>query len=228
MSTVEVDVVAPDSEADARRAQRRRRLRRLAILLSCFAGFALVAHVGSRAVIANTTSSVDPGLYLWRPGWTGGEVRRGGLVSLSMPEAARQYFAERAGRPVDDAADWFLVKPIAAGEGDHIDTTGHRVFVNGRDLGPIYDRDDAGRDLPRVKVNRVLHQGEWLLVSRRCPGSLDGRYFGPVTSDQLEAVRVPLVRWGERADGSWSWGGSYEDRPWVDGQAAECPATKVQ
>ena len=228
MNSVNEKVVAPVAEVIARRAQRRRRLRRLAILLACFGGFALVAHGGSRAVIANTTSSVDPGLYLWRPGWTGGEVQVGGLVSLTMPEAARPYFAERAGRPVEDAADWFLVKPVAAGEGDHVDTTGNRVLVNGRDLGPIYDRDDAGRNLPRVKVNRTLRQGEWLLVSRRCPGSLDGRYFGPVTTERLEAVRVPLVRWGDGSDGSWTWGGRYEDRPWVDGQAAECPATKVQ
>ena len=207
---------------------RRRRLRRVAVILTIFGVFALLTQVGGRLVIANTTSSVDPGLYLWRPGWTGGEVRLGALVSLTMPEAARPYFAGRAERPVADAADWFLIKPVAAGPGDHIDTTGTRVLINGRDLGPIYDADDTGQMLPRVRVNRVLRQGEWLLVSRRCPGSLDGRYFGPVTTEQLEAVRVPLVRWGEASDGGWTWGGTYEDRPWIDGQAAECPATNVQ
>ena len=204
------------------------RLRRVAVVLLLFGGFALLTQLGGRLVIANTTSSVDPGLYLWRPAWAGGEVRVGGLVSLVMPEAARPYFAGRAGRPVEDARDWHLVKPVAAGPGDRVDTVGDRVLVNGRDLGPIYDRDDAGRDLPRVRVSRVLGEGEWLLVSRRCPGSLDGRYFGPTTTADLEAVRVPLLRWGEEADGGWTWGGGYEDRPWEQGQAAECPETKVQ
>lgn len=227
MSTVKRPVESP-AVLRSKPVSRRRRFRRLALVLSLFGGFVLVTQLGGRFVVANTTSSVDPGLYLWHPTWLGGNVNIGGLVSLRMPESARPYFAERAGQPLEAAADWYLIKPIAAGPGDTVDTTGDRVLVNGHDLGPIYDADDVGRALPRVRVSKVLGDGEWLLVSRRCPGSLDGRYFGPVTTADLEATRLPLVRWGEETDGGWSWFGSYVDGPWRDGQAAGCPQTKVQ
>ena len=211
-----------DSEERGAPPSRRRRLRRLAWVLAAFGAFAGLTRLGSRVVTANTTSSVDPGLYLSRPGWLGGEVRVGGLVSLRMPGPARPYFAGRAGRPVGDAADWFLIKPVAAGPGDLVDTSGDRVRVNGVDLGPIYELDTDGRGLPRVRVRRELGPGEWLLVSRRCPGSLDGRYFGPVRTADLEAVRVPLVRWGEGPGGSSAWGGTYVDRPHGAGGPAGC------
>ena len=178
---------------------RRHRLRRLAWVLTAFGGFALLTQVGARLVVANTTSSVDPGLYLSRPGWLGGRVRVGSLVSLRVPEIARPYFAAHASRPVEAAADWFLIKPVAAGPSDLVDTTSDRVFVNGRDLGPIYDRDDLGRELPRWRGRRTLGEAEWLLVSTRCPGSLDGRYFGPVRTADLEAVRVPRRAVGRTA-----------------------------
>ena len=207
---------------------RRRRLRGLAWVLLAFGAFAGLTRLGGRMVVANTTASVDPGLYLSRPGWLGGEVRVGALVSLPIPELARPYFAGRAGRPVADAADWYLIKPVAAGTGDMIDTTGNRVLVNGRDLGPIYERDGLGRALPRWRGRRTLGAGEWLLLSRRCPGSLDGRYFGPVRTSDLEAVRVPLVRWGEGGDGGWAWGGAYRDHPSQPGESGERPETKVR
>lgn len=215
-------------ESDAHGGSPGRRLRRLAWMLAAFGVFAGLTQLGDRLVVANTTSSVDPGLYLSRPGWCGGKVHVGGLVSLRMPPLARPYFAAHANRPVADAGDWFLIKPVAAGPGDVVDTAGDRVIVNGRDLGPIYDRDDLGRALPRWRGNRTLGPDEWLLVSRRCPGSLDGRYFGPVRTGDLEAVRVPVVRWGEKSDGGWTWGGTYADRPWRPGESAECPETKAQ
>ena len=85
-------------------------------LVTLFIALAVASHFGRRLVIASTTSSVDPGLYLA----TGGEVAIGRLVSFRVPEAARPYFAARAGRPVADAADWFLIKPVIAGPGDTV------------------------------------------------------------------------------------------------------------
>ncbi len=182
------------------------------MVIGLFLFFALLATLGRRMVVMNPTASVEPGLYLAVPGWWGAELRVGRLVSFRVPEGTRPYFAGRAARPLEDADDWYLVKPVAAGPGDLVDTTGDRVLVNGVDLGPVYTHDGVGRALPRWRERRVLRQGEWLVVSRRTPGSLDGRYFGPIREKDVEHVRRPLVRWGVEG-GSWRWFGSYVDRP---------------
>ena len=179
------------------------------VLVALFAAFAVIAQLGRRVVVANTTQSVEPGLYLAVPG---AEVGVGRLMSFRVPEAARPYFAGRAGRPVGDADGWFLIKPVAAGPGDAVDTTGRRVLINGRDLGPIFTHDGAGRKLPRWRERRTLRDGEWFVLSRRGAGSLDGRYFGPIRRQEVEHVRRPLVRWGEDG-GPWRWLGTCRDGP---------------
>lgn len=155
---------------------------------------ALVSQLGHRFVIANTTASVQPGLYVRWPGWCCDEVRVGTLVSIQLPEVAAKYFADRAGRPIAEAGQWYLLKPVAAGPGQHVDSTGTRLLIDGVDRGPIHSLDAAGRALPSRPVNRVLGQDEWLLLSD-VPGSIDGRYFGPVTSADIEAVRVAVWQW---------------------------------
>ena len=212
--------VGQPSAADrATRDSVRPRRRWPLVLVALFVALAVASHFGRRLVVANTTSSVDPGLYLASPG----EVAVGRLVSFRLPEGARPYFAGRAGRPVADAADWFLIKPVIAGPGDTVDTTGGRVLVNGLNVGPIYTHDDSGRALPSWRDRRTLGDGEWFVISRRCPGSLDGRYFGPIRTEQIEHVRRPLVRWGP-----WRWLGTYRDEPWREPEAAPCPETNVQ
>ena len=179
------------------------------VVIGLFLAFVLLATFGRRMVVMNPTNSVELGLYLAEPG---ADVAVGRLVSFRVPEGARPYFAGRAERPLEDADDWYLVKPIAAGPGDLVDTTGGRVLVNGVDLGPVFTHDGDGRALPQWRERRMLRQGEWLVVSRRTPGSLDGRYFGPIREKDVEHVRRPLVRWGDEG-GSWRWFGSYVDRP---------------
>ena len=182
------------------------------VVIGLFLAFVLLATFGRRMVVMNPTDSVEPGLYLAVPDWWGAELRVGRLVSFRVPEGARPYFAGRAAQPLEDASDWYLVKPVAAGPGDLVDTTGGRVLVNGVDLGPVFTHDGDGRPLPQWRERRVLHQREWLVVSRRTRGSLDGRYFGPIREKDVEHVRRPLVRWGDEG-GSWRWFGSYIDRP---------------
>jgi conjugative transfer signal peptidase TraF len=179
------------------------------VVIALFLLFAMLATIGRRLVVMNPTDSVDPGLYLAVPG---ADIEVGRLVSLRLPESTRVYFADKAGRPLSDASGWYLVKPVSAGPGDEVDTTGSRVFINGIDYGPIYTHDSTGRALPQWRERRVLGEGEWLLISRRSPGSLDGRYFGPIRESDIEHVRRPLLRWGGD-DGNWQWFGSYMDRP---------------
>ena len=175
---------AADAEHQGREVRHHRRPRWPLVLVALFLAFASLSTLGRRLVVINPTESIDPGLYLAEPG---AEVAVGQLVSFALPESSRAYFAERAGRPLDDAAEWYLIKPIIAGPDDIVDTTGDRILVNDIDAGPIYTHDSAGRALPQWRHRRVLSDGEWFVVSRRCPGSLDGRYFGPIGEPRRRA-----------------------------------------
>ena len=165
------------------------------VVIALFLVFALLASIGRRLVVMNPTDSVDPGLYVAVPG---ADVEVGRLVSLRLPESTRTYFADKAGRPEEDASEWYLIKPVSAGPGDEVDTTGSRVLVNGIDCGPIYTHDSAGRSLPQWRERRLLEKGEWLLISRRSPGSLDGRYFGPIREERRRARPPAATQVGRR------------------------------
>ena len=95
-----------------------------------------------------------------------------------------------------DTADWFLLKPVVAGPGEWVDTTGDRLNVNGRPIAPMPpDRDGDGRPLPRWRAARRFGPDEFFAFSARIPNSFDSRCYGPVGRDQITAVRRLLWAW---------------------------------
>ena len=58
---------------------------------------------------------------------------------------------------------------------------------------PVYTHDGDGRAMPQWRERRTLSQGEWLVVSRRSSGSLDGRYFGPLPADAVLGRAQPIL-----------------------------------
>jgi len=93
--------------------------------------------------------------------------------------------------------DASILKPIVAGPGDQIDTTGGFLFVNGNRVAPIFTHDSEGRSLPVWRVNRVLESDEFFVLSTRVWNSLDSRYLGSIRRHQIIAVRVPVFDWIE-------------------------------
>jgi conjugative transfer signal peptidase TraF len=152
----------------------------LAIVSACFA---------NRQIVINTSPSVAPGLYVrWE---TEPAVSR--LIDFHIPLSARQYVQDRTGK---DATDWYILKPIVAGPGDKVDTTGSSLQINGRAIAPMPpELDSAGRPLPLWRQNRVLGTDEFFVFSARIPNSFDSRCYGPVTRRDIASVRRPLITW---------------------------------
>jgi conjugative transfer signal peptidase TraF len=140
-----------------------------------------------RQVVVNTSPSVPPGLYVR----SSDPPTVGRLVDFRVPASGRPYVFARTGR---DGYDWYILKPVVAGPGDRVDSTGAWLRVNGRAVAPMPPAADAaGRPLPAWRAARVLGHGEFLVVSTRVPNSFDSRCYGPVRD--VAAVRVPLVTW---------------------------------
>jgi conjugative transfer signal peptidase TraF len=150
---------------------------------------AVISIWANRQIVINTSPSVQPGLYVR----SSDPPRVGAIVDFRIPPMAQEYIHERTG---NDGENWYILKPIAAGPGDRIDTTGDWVIINGHRLAPMPPAEDsAGRPLPTWREARVLGADEFFVFSDRIPNSFDSRCYGPIRRWQVEAVRKPIITW---------------------------------
>src|SRR5665213_2561225 len=171
----------------ARRARSRRLLK---VALGSMVVWAILPTLfGHRVVVINTSPSVAPGLYVR----CAIEPVVGRIVDFRIPDRAKQYVLTRTGQ---DGEDWYILKPIAAGPGDRVDTIGPSLVLNSRAIAPMPpDLDSAGRPLPVWRENRVLGPDEFFAFSARIPNSFDSRCYGPITRREIASVRRPLITW---------------------------------
>jgi type IV secretory pathway protease TraF len=99
-------------------------------------------------------------------------------------------------RSRNSGRDWYILKPIAAGPGDRVDSTGDWLFINGRQIAPMPPaRASDGLAVPRWSMSRVLGPNEFFVFSSRIPNSFDSRCYGPITRNEIASVRRPLISW---------------------------------
>jgi type IV secretory pathway protease TraF len=138
-----------------------------------------------RFLVLNLSPSVAYRLYVL----VDAEPGIGDLVEFRTPNEA--FHSDHLSPPSS------ILKPIAAGPGDRIDTTGECLFINGDRVAPIFTRDSEGLPLPVWRVNRTLESDEFFVLSTRVWNSLDSRYLGSIRRHQIIAVRVPVSDWIE-------------------------------
>lgn len=151
------------------------------VLCFAIAGTTLVL---TRFIVLNLSPSVPLGLYVE----IDDEPSAGQLVEFQLPPHVMdggRYARHRV-----------ILKPIAAGPGDHVDTTGDWLWINGQRIAPIFKVDSTGVPLPVWRANRALERDEFFVFSARVPNSFDSRYHGPIRSENIIAVRKPLWTWG--------------------------------
>ena len=171
----------------APRAPKRRILRVTFGLLGVWA--ILPSLVGQRVIVINTSPSVAPGLYVR----CAGPPAVGRIVDFRIPFLARPYVRGRTGC---DGDDWYILKPIAAGPGDRVDTTGSSLIINDHQIAPMPpSHDSAGRRLPLWREDLVLGPDEFFVFSARIPNSFDSRCYGPIHRTEISAVRRAVVTW---------------------------------
>lgn len=149
----------------------------------------LTSLFADRQIVVNTSPSVPPGLYVK----SSRKPAVGAIIDFSIPVAARDYVQSRTGCRGED---WYILKPIAAGPGDRVDTTGTWLFINGQRIAAMPpNRDTAGRLLPVWRGERILGPDEFFVFSDRIANSFDSRCYGPITRGQIASVRRPLITW---------------------------------
>jgi type IV secretory pathway protease TraF len=78
------------------------------------------------------------------------------------------------------------------------------ITVDGVEVGAALERDRAGRDLPVWQGCRRVQDGEVFLMNWQVANSLDGRYFGLTSTDQIIGRALPLWT-DEDAAGRFEW-----------------------
>ena len=164
----------------------------------------LVAAVGSAAVatitltaawkhtpllVWNASESVPIGLYAVRDA---GRLATGELVVARPSEALADFLA--AGQYLPKGVP--LIKHVAALPGAIVCRHGLTVSIDNIVRAEARERDHAGRLLPSWSGCRTIADDDVFLMNASEPGSLDGRYFGPLPSSRIVGRAVPI--WTEQ------------------------------
>ncbi|HEV7252095.1 MAG TPA: S26 family signal peptidase [Mesorhizobium sp.] len=159
------------------------------IMLATLGASALLAFTAisprELKLVWNASASVPVGLYAISPA---GKLAVADLVLVMPPEPLASLLAGRGyllrGVP--------LLKRVAALPGQTVCRKGHNITVDGVTWGMARERDHRGRELPVWRGCRRIREGEIFLLNRDTPGSLDGRYFGPLPVTSIAGHAWPV------------------------------------
>lgn len=162
--------------------QRARRLLPLGVLIAgvTIAKMALTGHL-----LWNITPSIPRGIYWISPGE---RPERGALVTLPIPESARELLYEREYLP---RSVKLLAKPVAAVGGDRVCVRDRRLFINGKFAGNVLDTDVQGRPMPLHATCEML-PADVVFLATHHDNSFDSRNFGPVSIESVRGTLTPL------------------------------------
>ncbi len=172
------------------------RLRQISIaLIALFVLMAVFHALGARV---NTTRSISVGLY-----WVCDPpaVRMGSYAMFCPPPGPLFDLAKERGYTgpgLCPGGHGYLMKRILAVGGDEVLSNEHGVFVNGSllPLSKPLPIDHSGRPLPCFRADTyVLSDDEALFMSDVSATSFDGRYYGPIGTDQIKHFIKPILVW---------------------------------
>lgn len=148
-------------------------------------------------LVWNASASAPIGLYIIH---FDGPFEVTDLVAVDPPEPLATFLDERGYLPRGVP----LLKRVRAVSGQTVCRSGDVVTVDGLVAGVALDRDRIGRELPVWQGCQRIHTGEIFLMNWQVRDSLDGRYFGLISTDQIIGRAVPLWT-DEQGVGRFEW-----------------------
>jgi conjugative transfer signal peptidase TraF len=133
----------------------------------------------------NASASVPIGLYAITP------IARpdiGDLVAVRPPEPLGHWLVESGYLGPDTP----LLKRVTAVKGSAVCRLGTTIIIDGDAVAEARERDRLGRPLPAWRGCRTLRDGQIFFLNADHPGSLDGRYFGPLDADTIIGRATPI------------------------------------
>lgn len=138
-------------------------------------------------ILINETPSEPVGFYRLIP-HSVGDFQRGMYVVFPVPSSARGIVYGR--HWLKDGIP--MLKELLGLAGDEVCVFPDRLEVNGRYVGPVFERDSVGRPLPKLRGCFEVPPGSFFAASKHLANSFDGRYFGPVPLAELLGEARPV------------------------------------
>ena len=158
--------------------------------------FALSIGFQISGIYINTTPSLPVGFYkvVDEP------ILSGAYVAFCPPK--NEVFDMARDRSYINRGDCpggygLLLKRVFAQSGDTVSIDQAGIYVNGKHLpnSTQLTADAEGQPLPQYRLQTVLDDSEYLLLSDLNPQSFDARYFGLIARDQIQQVVRPIFTW---------------------------------
>jgi conjugative transfer signal peptidase TraF len=148
-------------------------------------------------LIWNVSASTPVGLYSIN---RSSHLEVTDLVAVDAPEPLASFLAERGYLPRGVP----LMKRVAGLPGQQVCRIETRITVDGIAMGEALDQDRLGRDLPVWQGCRRIADGEIFLMNWSVRDSLDGRYFGPISTGSIIGRAMPVWT-DEDGSGRFEW-----------------------
>ena len=176
----------------------KRTIKILAIAVLIISAIVFVLSIGFRVsgIYINTTPSLPVGFYqaVDEP------IVKGVYVAFCPPK--NEVFDMAINRHYLNPGDCpggygLLLKRVFALSGNTVFIDQAGIFVNGEHLPKSAQLkiDADGQPLPQYRLQAVLNNAEYLLLSGVNPQSFDARYFGLIARDQIRQVVRPVFTW---------------------------------
>lgn len=138
-------------------------------------------------LIYNASASAPIGFYRVTPA---SNLKRGAFAVVPTPPGFRVMAAKRHYLPLNVP----LIKRMIALSGDEVCRHGEVILINQKRVATVLTRDSQGRALPVWQGCIILHEDQFFALMDR-PDSFDGRYFGPLNTQDIIGIAVPIFTW---------------------------------
>ena len=170
----------------------------LIVLILTMSASLFVLSIGARisGIYINTTPSLPVGFYkvVDEP------IVNGAYVAFCPPQievfdmAKDRSYINQGNCP---GGYGLLLKRVFAQFGDRVLIAQAGIYVNGEHLpnSAQLTADAEDQPLPQYRLQAVVNDSEYLLLSDLNPQSFDARYFGLIARDQIRKVVRPIFTW---------------------------------
>jgi conjugative transfer signal peptidase TraF len=159
---------------------------RVALLATLAAIAAVLFTIGPTThIIWNVSESVPVGLYRLRPI---GKFAVTELVAVQPPEPLATFLSQGGYLPRGVP----MLKRVLALAGQTVCRSGLIITVDNLEMGKAREHDSRGRPLPVWQGCHVIAEGQVFLMNWQSMDSLDGRYFGLMSTDAIVGRAEPL------------------------------------